>query len=213
MAVVNDTYTDTASTAITSHTADSGHTYFNHTSYAGGAGKIVISSTNTIRMVGASPVTAAVIVSNTPTQPLTNEYDVEWDYVVKSNTGSSGALVQYSTVADSGYIVRVSNTSWSIIRNDAGVTTTLDSDATNLTPAVTTYHMLLQVRNTGLTWKRDGVQIATTPDTTYLSGRIGVRFVNTIMTDTTGIHMDNLLVSDTAAALAAQNSFMMMGAR
>lgn len=197
---VSDTFTDTAATALASHTGETGATW---AAVTGRAIAVVISDANRLR-VNTAGQNNLFYASGTPAGA---EVTVEVDFNIKTIvTGDFvGPAARMATGAETGYLAQytATSTAWQLYRFSAGVFTQLGSNASmTLTPGQT-YHVVLECLNATKTLYVDGVQILQSADNTVTaSGKAGCRFVNTTAgTNTTSIHLDNFLAYDGVLAV------------
>jgi hypothetical protein len=93
------------------------------------------------------------------------------------------------------YALRGSSGSWNLFRVVNGVFTSLGSSAQAWTVG-STYRAVLRVRGTQVTALVDGVERITVADANIsAAGQVGTRS-SVAQTDTTGLHLDNLLAED-----------------
>lgn len=167
--VLNDTFTDTADTPLSSHTAESGGTW---ALWSGSHSPIVNSSGRVARSASATTTWAFAIHSSVYT------YDGETlaATVTRSGTTTSWACLGLrgnSTGGGNGYWMRVSTTQAEIWRTNSGSSTQLGATATISCPTDGDYSFEFRVSNS--------VDLATVTLEIWLGGSLSVS-----RTDTTG---------------------------
>lgn len=191
-AFVSDTFTDTAGTALASHTGEVGAAWSLLTDYVG---TIIVTDANRIRAASDS-VTARYITSGTP---ATNEYDVDVDLRVLTTVDSFVAGVLGRAVqTDGGGYEAWYNTStelWTL--SAAG--SPLGTFAQTLSVA-TTYHLKLEIRTATKKLYVDGVErISSATNTITQTGNAGIWIFQSGPSNSVGVHLDNFTASDPAA--------------
>lgn len=191
--VITETFTDSDSTNITSHTGEKGATWVRQT---GSGGSLVVDS-NRIRgnTANETNIHLASGIASTP------DVDVECDMRVFTLIVNHfpSILARFSATLQTGYAAQynVESSQWEIFYWANGATGLLAAYPATLTPG-STYHVVLILRGSLLTLEVDGVQIVQVVDTMNTgSGRSGINIYNDSTADTssTGIHIDNFFVT------------------
>jgi hypothetical protein len=199
--VVNDSFTGTDATVLSSHTGETGATWTRHTSTASGSFDIRANRTR------CATAPADYYASGAPASA---DYDVVGTFRVLTINSAGSILAvtaRYSTVARSGYFLQLNATTsgahvWQLIRVDANVQTVLGSFATTFV-ANTTYVGTLRVRGSSIIAVIDGVERITATDATYSAkGVVGVR-AGAGAGQTTGVHLDVFSTVDLLSGAAA----------
>jgi hypothetical protein len=200
-----DTFTDSAGVLLEAHTSNSGGTWTKQPLFT--AGQLVIDTSGTLH--SSTTVAAHDLYSQVP---ATNEYDVTVDLLFQSVTGSAGVLLRSSTTDGSSYLVGYSQGlgGWQVWKYDAtGALSFVGSVVPFAATPNTTHTIKVTVRNnagnpqfqlyldgssTGV-FAGAGVVDSTSPYTRV--GLAGVHRLYTVAdTDTTGIHLDNFVLSN-----------------
>jgi hypothetical protein len=189
--VVNDTFTDTAGVALTSHTGETGATWTAHPNQT--TQSYVITDANRVRAGGSSTGVALAYASGTP---VSADYTVECDLLVKSLlAGSSiGVFARLDTAAVNGYHLRydVQNTRWQLLKYVTGTGTVIATDVTTTLTVGQTYHIKLKCTGTTIEGFVDGVLTHTATDSAVTAaGKAGLRGGGALAGNTTGLHVDN----------------------
>ena len=190
---VNDTFTDTGGTTLSSHTGEIGATWIHDSAYAG---------TDAIDSAGRLRSTAAQSSAYfTNAIPPAQNYRLDWDvhvYTVPSSFTVVATMARVSTGGPTWYAAWYdSNGLWSIYSydNTAILGTLVGSYQGSITPGAT-YHATFSLNGTSLILSVDGVQrISATDSVISAAGRVGVLFYNTAA-DGSGIALDNFQASD-----------------
>lgn len=194
---VSANFTGTAATPLTSYTSGTGGGW---ALQAGSTGVLAIDSAN--RVMATSVQTGSLTLA--AGSPISAQYDVDWDWVVLSiipdNSYSvwlhaipnlfTGIFFAYDTTGSTGtlgYFI------------DGGLTV-LGTCSVSL--SVGTHHGTFRVRNATRHVILDGVQCTSATDGTLPAmGQAGLSaFHTTADTNTTGIHVDNFIVTDVATS-------------
>lgn len=191
---VNDTFTDTAGTALTSHTGEAGATWAAGSPAPTG---IVITAAGRVRN---GTVTGYVYASGAPASA---EYDVQADFYVASELVDTSICGRLSTGAETGYRLMWSSTlpGWELRKLVAGVTTSLGTYADTPT-AGASRTAKLEIRDATKKAFIDGIErISSTDNAITAAGNAGIR-MNQLVTpdDTKAIHLDNFQASDPVVA-------------
>jgi lysophospholipase L1-like esterase len=203
---VNDTFTDTAATALASHTGETGATWTKRTAYSTGAA--VISSANRLRQANSNGNVTEYYASGSPASP---DYDVQIDILVQSNkAGLAGVMCRVDTSVDTCYIAWydggvIGTNVWRLYKYVAGTSTLLGAASAVLTVG-NTYTLKLSVVGTSLTVLVNGSAVITTTDGAITAaGKAGIVLFDAAAGDSVGYHIDNFSASDAVAgpALAA----------
>lgn len=194
---VRETFTDTAGTILVSgHTAEA--TWVAVT--GGGGGNWIITDANRVRpgSGGTGHDTAA-----SSGIPASAEYDVETDFQVFTHVGdfsdSPRLWGRLLLSAQTGYFVYNSSGTWILYRMEAGIATGYLGDFPDTLVDGQTYHVLLQIRNATKRVFINGVLRISSVDNTLTAvgyGGIGTGYYPSAATNSTGIHVDNFLVTD-----------------
>lgn len=201
MAIVTDTFTDTAGTLLNAHVGETGANWTKHgssgapTLVVSNAGRIYCSGLNTIYYTSGVPASA--------------EYDVEWITRYLSTPQSfnvaTAITARHSTVADTFYMARLSFDQLELYKRVAGTFTLLGSYA--FTPVTNTdYAIKLEIRDATKKVYLDGVErISSTDNAITAAGRVGARGNTTTgASNTTGGHIDNLTATNPAGTVFTQ---------
>ena len=201
--VVNDTFTDTATTNLTAHTGELGATW---TKQTGVTGNLVISNANRVRTTTAD----ADVAYEASGVPATNEYDVECDFYCHTSIAGHYTILwgRKLTTAKTGYSAEiwVSEGSLNLCKFVNGAQTILGSFSMSLSDA-TSYHIKLEIRTAAKKVFVDGVErISSANDDLTDTGRGGIAVYCTTPapTDSTGTHFDNFVVTDLTVAAGGQ---------
>lgn len=189
---VSDTFTDTAGTAVESHTGEIGATWTKSSLFAGTA---AITAAGRVRSTSSTDASTGNSIFTASGVPASGEYDIGFDMVVLSDLGV-GAVFCYSNAGvRSGleFYWLTSGQAWHLDKLVTGTKTSLASKSDTLVVG-DTYHIVIQVRSGGPTILKNGTSILTSTDTTFTSGLAGIQLGH-ITTDTTGIHIDNFRVT------------------
>lgn len=199
--VVNDTFTDTAGTALDSHTGETGATWTNTV----GAGVAAISDVNRARM---GPINSVIYQHTASGTAATAEYDVEVDIVTLAlNATLDGAIGVKGREQgnDSGifYLAYYSfpNARWELNEvSTAGIDNILGTFAQVLSIS-TTYHLKLVLRNGAKSVLIDGVTRIgpSASNGIAAAGKCGLFGVTDSVTDidnTHGPHWDSFTCTD-----------------
>lgn len=190
---VKDSFTDTAGTALSAHTGETGATWTAVPTFSAAA---VITSAGRVRGNGTNALWEASGV------PASADYDVEADVYVASLANQAGILGRCSTTAATYYLLYYDSGAavWRLYVIVNGATAANFSFAQTLTVGQT-YHLHLMMRGSQIMAFANGVQIFNVTDTNIsAAGRAGV-FFSAADTDTTGLHLDNF-----SGATAASNA-------
>ncbi len=190
---VNDTFTDTTGTNITSHTGETGATWANGSVAPTG---VVITASGRVR---CGTVTGYVYASGSPASA---EYDVQADFVVVSVLVSTAICGRLSTSAETCYRLRwnTGTNNWELNKLVAGASTSLGTFAD--TPTVSESHTAkLEIRDAAKKVYIDGVeQISSADNAVTSAGAAGMYFASLgTPTDSKAIHLDNFSASDPAS--------------
>lgn len=192
---VSDTFTDTTSTDLSSHTGGTGATWTQDHTGTGGAAVISDANRvrgNTIDSVGGSAVYTA---SGTPGSA---DYSVEADFVCKSDADITAVLIRWQG-AGSGYALqhRVFHGWQVIIYGGFGTIGQVGADFGTEMSAGQTVHAKITITGSAITVVLAGVSSFSGSDSTYsTAGHAGVMFTNASGLNTTGIHLDNFTATN-----------------
>lgn len=186
--VVHDTFTGSDGANLNARTGEIGATWTKHGSYAG---NLLVQSNR----IYCSTSPCGYYASGTPPTP---DCDLEATLYNHSNiAGRNVALAaRINTGANTMYLLDESDgTTWRIAKLVAGVFTTIASYAQTLSNT-TAYVARFALRATSLIAWIDGTErINTTDADITAAGRVGLRYFAT-QTTTTGLHADDLRVTD-----------------
>lgn len=202
---LNDTFTGSAGTALTSHTGELGATWTYHTT-AYPSSNIVITDANRIRSNNTS--VALAYASGTPASA---------DYAVTGTlrrvgtlTGLAGVAGRINTAANTLYygIHNTTGNEWQIYKNVAGAATRLGGYAQTLTDA-TDYTVTLEMAGTSLKLYVNGVlRVSVTDSSISAAGRVGcILFGSSAPSNTNGYHLGDIADAP-IAALSATATFV-----
>jgi hypothetical protein len=168
---VNDTFTDTNGTLLTSHTGETGATWTSHPSYSSGAGFQQI-QTNRVVTSAAGP-SAAAYASGVP--PVA-DYDVNANVRALTNnfTNTLGITARMDTSSNTMVTFRYLTDNWSLIDIVGGTPTVIQSSTTALSTGADHSVQLSVVGNTA-TGSVDGIILCTGSTAISASGRVGIR--------------------------------------
>lgn len=192
--VVYDSFTDTNGTNLTAHTGEKGATW---TKVTGALGDLVVQANSAC--VSGAGVSAVYVSSGVP---ATNEYDVDGDFANLTTIASNfqSILGRWSTSAKTGYKLQyeVDAGKFVLYVSVAGVETPIGQYIVAL-GAAQTLHAKLQIRTAAKTVFIQGIaQITSGDDTQTAVGRGGLDAfaTTTAPTSSTGLHLDNFLVTE-----------------
>lgn len=192
MATSTDSFNDTASTALTSHTGDTGETY---TKASGMTGNMIISSTGD-QIQGSGAIDDGHYTSFVPS---TAEYDITLS-LSNNPTGfvTCGINGRQDTAANTRYwgFWHGSNARWELRRIVAGASTTLATAATN-SPEGTTGDFKMEIRDATkkLFWGATEL-LSDTDNTITAAGRPGL-----IGGDSSSCRATTLVVTDVSTGV------------
>lgn len=191
---VSDTFTDTATTALTAHTGGTGATW---TLAPSATGSMLISNANRV-FANVNPVgnNCDHYASGIP---ATADYDVEAVIRRVTNaTGATGVLGRVSTSATTKYSAFLYfDGQFYLYKNVAGTETQLGV-YNAVTADNTNYTVKLEMRGTAIKAYLDGVlRISATDGAITAAGRAGIESQG-LYTDTTGFHIDTFTATDAA---------------
>lgn len=203
MANLSDTFTDTANVLLDAHTADSGHIWTKH--------PLSAAATQSIDINGRLKASASDAIYFAGWTPASIEYDVFCDMVILSLVANQTfACARMDTAANTFYGARFTNGTVELQKRVAGTFTLLGSYVSGLTSG--THPLMLQVRDAAKKVFVDGVErISSTDNAITAAGRVGVRS-GASTSDSTGIHIDNLVGADITLAGAVTAISLMLGA-
>lgn len=195
---VTDTFTDTAGDNLaTQHTGEVGATWVPVT--GGGGGNWLITDAGRVRPASAGTAhdTRASGV------PTTAEYDVDADFRVFTHAGDFsdtprlwGRLL---ATEQTGYFVYNSGGTWILYQMEAGMATGYLGEFASPLVDGTTYHVKLAIRDASKKVYLDGVLIITS-FTNVLTTKgyvgIGTGYYPTAATNSTGVHLDNVIATE-----------------
>jgi hypothetical protein len=191
---VSDTFTGASATLLSSHTGETGATWVKHPAYANNA---YISNANRMRGDGDSMYYASGVPGNA-------DYDVQADLCGMAQTASTtGIAGRVNASGDTSYRVIFSTPSgkYHLQVVNAGVVTQLQEIGPwqwggNFADGAT-HTVKLQLRGSSIKVFIDGVErMSATDSTITAAGRVGVYTRSYSMTDTWGIHIDNLTATN-----------------
>jgi hypothetical protein len=190
---VNDTFTDTDSTNLDSHTGETGATWTRHGSSA--AGSFLILGNRTTSNGGSNKIAYS---SGTG---ATAEYDVTGVFSWASTTKTCDSITgRHDTAADTFYMLRISAAGdLELHKRIASTFTLLSTWATGVTPAASDIHTLkLEIRDAAKKGYYDGtVQVTTSDNAITAINKVGVR--GNGASDTVGGRLDTLTAVDAVA--------------
>ena len=195
--VLNDTFTEAASTLLTLHVSDSGAAWSRHVNFPG---DITIDPTTDEAWCSAlNAGTAAHILSAYAAAPA--QYDILATFINRGGTAGTTGITFRSAIASGSsgntyYSVRNDGTQWQLFKTITGTATSLGTFAQTLTVGQS-YDARIEVRNATKKLFVDGVERISTTDDTIAStnNRIGIR-AGTVQSATTGIHITSISVDD-----------------
>lgn len=169
--IITDTFVDTASTALTSHTSDSGHTWAAHSSSAGSA---IVVSPDRIQ------ANSGTVLNYSSTQPVSMDYDIITRMFCQSTTyqgAGSGAMARMQIGSTDLYYWRYSSAlNWSIAEAVAGAGALIGNAYPDTLTASQTYTVRFQVRGKTLKLFVDGVlRCVAIGSVAHPAGRPGIR--------------------------------------
>ena len=194
MSFVTDTFTDTDSTALTSHTGETGATWTKHTSY--GAATIGTIQSNRLR---SGDVTNDICVYASGS-PATAEYDVQCDLVAMGAVTNtfSGPAGRIDTAANTMYLVqsRIAAAQHRLFKGVTGTFTQLGS----FTATLASCTVMLQIRDAAKKMFLNGVeQISSADNAITAAGKAGLRMKDDV-SNSSGCHIDNFSATDAGGA-------------
>lgn len=190
-----DTFTDTDSTAIASHTGETGATWTKHTlSDVGSAGVV---TANRARSSGAGDLAGFWYSSGVPQSP---DYDVV-AIVRRLTTFATVAAVlgRFDTAALTGYRFSANNygSAWILTKFVAGVQTDMGGTYTGDFALTTDYTMKLEMRGSTINCYVNGILRITTVDSAVTAtGRAGIELQDSGAAGTDGWQIDSISASD-----------------
>ncbi len=206
--VGSDTFTDTAGTNLTAHTADVGGAWAKVT---GSTGNLIISSANRARL---DTVGSGAVYYHAAT-PDSAQYDAQATfYYFTGIAGNYNALwANLLTTANTGYLVQYEQDAgkWVINQATNDVYTNIGQYVQALTNS-TAYTVKLEIRTASQKAYIDGVLRITATDTTHtavgkcgLSGYAGT----TAPADATGIHHDDFTCTDLSVSATTKRLLLL----
>jgi hypothetical protein len=195
MSFVNDTFTEAGTTAIASHTSDSGHTWATGRTSDGGVKDNIQSS----RVCGTGSGDSNGWYSSAV--PASADYDVQADCFVESSGKTiCGIAARMSTSANTEYFVNYNAGTWRLYSVSSG---TESSIGTYLGDApTTTKTCVLRVTGTTIEVLIDGVsRISVTNSAISAAGRPGL--VGYFNDNTSASYIDNFSATDPASGQPA----------
>lgn len=188
--VAQDSFTGTAGTDVTARAGDLGTL----TRQGGSTGAIVITDANRCRGndhdLGSNHYTDRVT--------LTADYDVSANFRVFSLVTNhfTAVMGRMDTASDSSYYIGYDSggTFWQLVGNNVQL-----ASVGQVLVAGNTYNAMLRMRGTTIKGFVDGVEIMSVTDSSVTRigrGGIGCYQVSVAPTNTTGIHYDDLQISD-----------------
>ena len=207
---VSDTFTDTTGVLLQNHVGATGATWTRYSTSQSGTDGVI---TAAARLRRNNTLATMYYASGVPASP---DYSVQADVYVRSllTNDAVGVIGRASTSADTYYRARYVKTgaataAWELAKVVAGTATVLGSYSQTLS-ALSTYALKLDMAGSTIRLLVDGVERVSATDTAITTaGRGGLRLgyssatgAADIPSDTTGLHVDNLVVSvPTAPAL------------
>ena len=186
---LTDTFTDTAGTALTSHTADAGGSW---TMVSGTSPVITAAGRVRNGVAGASS-----LLAYHSAVPPSADYEVSVDVVQISVTTSqiAGLITRYDSGSDSCYMARYihNGTQIQLYRRVSGTFTLITSSTYSATINVP-FRISCLLSGNDITVKVDGSTVITYTDGTPVSGagRAGIALAsNATPSDSAGLHLDN----------------------
>lgn len=194
---VEDSFTDTSGTVLSSHTPNIGGTWTKHGSYTG---DMNISDANRLRMGSG---TASRCFYNS-TDPAGAEYDLECiDRVITAANNAFGMAGRIATGANTMYMMRYqqSTGNWQLYKIVTG-TATLLGEFTQARTSSTESTVKLEIRDATKKVYIDGVErISSTDNAITAAGKAGFRDGSGVAgSNTTGIHLDSFVATDVGGA-------------
>lgn len=185
--VVQDTFTDTSATVLSSHTGETGATWTKHASFAGSA---AISSANRARNNSANPT--LYYASGTP---ATAEYNVECNFHVFTTAYFAGLVGRVATGAITFYEVYHTAGTWYLRKRIAGAITQLQTYVQALNNGQT-YTLRLEIKDATKKVFIDGIErMSDTDNSITAAGKAGVWYAGG-WSDSAGFHIDDFTVSN-----------------
>lgn len=196
MAFASDTMTDTVGTLLTSHTGEVGATWT-----AGGAsspGKIT--DANRVRCDGGGTGYGWHVASGSPAGV---EYTVAVDVRVVDGSSSVAGVVGRAKASGGGEtcylaIHRIGSTRWELQKAVSGTYTSLGTFSQVLATN-NTYALTLDITDAAKRLLVDGVERINSGDNAITTADKAGVWLETAVTNTTGMHLDNFVASDAAA--------------
>jgi hypothetical protein len=191
----SDTFTDTATTSLASHTPTSGGSWTKHANST--AGNAVISNANRVRNPTAGGQWNIYYHSATPAAA---DYDVSATVVMKSdnNVSAAGPMGRIDTSETRGYLF-VYNTSangWRLFKVVSGTFTQLGSTYSQTLTVDVEYVAKLEMVGTAIKGYVDGVQrISVTDSSVTATGKAGLWLEDTA-SDSVGLSLDTWEAED-----------------
>ena len=210
---VSDTFTDTATTLLASHTGETGATWTNHPQAE--ATDWQISDVNRLRGNATSGGTGYFAYASGI--PPDADYEVEAILFVKSLQNLAGVLGRLDTTAYSGYeatYVHEGVNAWRLGRRDTGTFVQLGSTFPQTLVDETAYTVTLEMIGSSIKLYVDGVERISATDTTYTTaGRAGVYIWGTQVTpsNTASLHVDFVSATDITVAGGARLTLLGAG--
>lgn len=185
---VQDTFTGSSGTNLTSHTGEVGATWTTHPE---GTANMVLTDANRTRCSGNLAIALA-----SGTAP-TAEYDVSADFHWVTTVAPAPALsilARHDATVRTGYMATYTSGEWRLRKVVAGSVTQLASYAQSLTNGQT-YHVKLEIRDDVKKLYVDGIERCSSSDNAVTAiGRVGIEGFRQVA-NSTGIHLDNFVAS------------------
>jgi hypothetical protein len=211
--VVNDTLTDAAGVLLQNHTPEVGGPITKH-SASGGTSDGVITDANSLRSGGSVGGLLLFRWAGVPASPdYTSEMNLTRKTFVTSN--SWGVMARFDNAASyAGYNLnyQYSNASWNLLKYVGGVGTAMATAVGQTLVDGTTYNVKLVVSGGNPTTVRglvNDVEIFNVTDSTSpltAAGTLAIRGGGALTTNTTGLHIADVKLTDTGSASPPVNT-------
>lgn len=193
MATYTETFTGAAGTELATHSAD-------WVAHPQDAGEIVLTDASRAR----SNAAGNALYRLSGFVPASADYDVEmdWVWIDSAAQNSIGILGRMDATAATFYMLRMEGGALQLYKFVAGAATQLGNVSMSAV-AGNTYHVKLEMRGTTI---RGYFNNAASPDIEVTDsditapGSAGLR-MDSVATDATGQHVDNIVVTDAAGAV------------
>jgi len=196
---VQDVFSDIAGTDLSAHVGAIGATWTRHPN-ANATATYVITDSERVRPSGTGGVENVFIASG---QSLSDDYSVHADYYQLSYTADFGIIGRVQPSALTFYMARIQpgSNQVQLYKCVAGSFTSLGTSAYADPGNGTTKHIELRMLANKISVVVAGTVVIDVTDNSIPSGRLSGFRSAAVLTDTTGLHIDNFYtVSDTNAA-------------